>query len=66
MPSSICARTTDTTAPGQLYDLEQDPGEANNLYFNHPEVVKRLKAKLDQAKESGRSVPQPSTIPQAE
>jgi arylsulfatase A-like enzyme len=37
-------------APGQLYDLEQDPGETNNLYFKHPEVVKRLKAKLDQAK----------------
>ncbi|MCX6930589.1 MAG: sulfatase-like hydrolase/transferase [Verrucomicrobia bacterium] len=53
-------------APGQLYDLEQDPGETNNLYFKHPEVVKRLKAKLDQAKKSGRSVPPPSTISQAE
>ena len=51
-------------APGQLYDLEQDPGETNNLYFEHPEVVKRLKGKLDQAKKSGRSVPQPNTIPQ--
>jgi len=51
-------------APGQLYDLDQNPGETNNLYFKHPEVVKRLKAKLDQAKKSGRGVPQPNTIPQ--
>jgi hypothetical protein len=54
------------TAPGQLYDLDQDPGEINNLYFKNPEVVKRLKTKLDQAKKSGRSVPLPNTIPQAE
>ncbi len=53
-------------APGQLYDLEQDPGETSNLYFKHPEVVMRLKAKLDQAKKSGRSVPLPGTIPLAE
>jgi arylsulfatase A-like enzyme len=53
-------------APGQLYYLEQDPGETDNLYFQRPEVVKRLKAKLDQAKKSGRSVPQPGTILQAE
>ena len=44
-------------APGQLYDLEKDPGETDNLYFKFPDVVKRLKGKLDQAKESGRSVP---------
>lgn len=42
-------------APGQLYDLEKDPGETDNLYFQHPEVAKRLKAKLDQTKASGRS-----------
>jgi len=42
-------------APGQLYDLEKDPGETDNLYFKHPDVVTRLKAKLDHAKASGRS-----------
>lgn len=42
-------------APGQLYDLEKDPGETDNLYFKHPDVVTRLKAKLDRAKTSGRS-----------
>lgn len=27
---------------GQLYNLANDPGQANNVYNNHPEVVKRL------------------------
>lgn len=44
-------------APGQLYDLENDPGETTNLYFKHPEKVKALKALLDQTKENGRSAP---------
>jgi arylsulfatase A-like enzyme len=42
-------------APGQLYDLEADPGEKNNLYAKRPEIVKELKALLDQSKASGRS-----------
>lgn len=44
-------------APGQLYDLEKDPGETNNLYFENPEMVKELKAKLDKFVKSGRSAP---------
>jgi hypothetical protein len=44
-------------APGQLYDLQQDPGETTNLYFEHPEIVKALKTQLDKFKESGRSTP---------
>jgi arylsulfatase A len=44
-------------APGQLYNLESDPGETNNLYFKHPEKVKELKAKLEEYKKSGRSAP---------
>ncbi len=43
-------------APGQLFDLEADPGETTNLYFEHPEVVERLRAKLYEFRESGRSV----------
>ena len=35
-------------APGQLYDLEADPGETTNLYFEHPEIVERMKAQLDE------------------
>ena len=44
-------------APGQLYRLDEDPGETTNLYFKHPEIVKELKAKLEEFKVSGRSVP---------
>ena len=42
-------------APGQLYDLKNDPGETKNLYHQHPKIVKRMKAKLDQFVASGRS-----------
>jgi arylsulfatase A-like enzyme len=44
-------------APGQLYDLERDPGETTNLYFKHPEIVRELKTKLDEFVEKGRSAP---------
>jgi len=37
-------------APGQLYNLETDPGERTNLYFKHPEIVKELKRLLDASK----------------
>jgi arylsulfatase A-like enzyme len=42
-------------APGQLYNLEADPGETRNLYFEQPQIVKELKDLLEQAKASGRS-----------
>ena len=44
-------------APGQLYNLKDDPGETNNLYFKKPEIRKKLKAMLEEYKKSGRSVP---------
>ncbi len=44
-------------APGQLYNLDDDPGETTNLYHKHPDIVKELKAKLDEFKASGRSAP---------
>ncbi|MCZ6673151.1 MAG: sulfatase-like hydrolase/transferase [Verrucomicrobia bacterium] len=44
-------------APAQLYNLEEDPGETNNLYFKHPDIVRELKALLDASVESGRSAP---------
>lgn len=43
-------------APGQLYDLENDPGETTNLCFKHPEIAAELKALLDKFKAAGRSV----------
>ena len=47
----------DPGAPGQLYNLAEDPGETTNLYSQHPEIVAELKALLDAAVESGRSAP---------
>jgi arylsulfatase A-like enzyme len=44
-------------APGQLYNLAQDPGETHNLYFEYPEVAKKLKYQLKQFKTTGRSAP---------
>ena len=46
-------------APGQLYNLETDPGETRNLYFSRPEIVKELKALLEKSKAEGRSTPKP-------
>ena len=37
--------------PGQLYNLETDPKEIQNLYTQHPEIVERLQAMLERAKE---------------
>ncbi len=36
--------------PAQLYNLEEDLGEANNLYLTHPEIVHRLKVGLEKIK----------------
>ena len=44
-------------APGQLYDLDADPGETNDLYAEHPEVVARLAALLERYRREGRSRP---------
>jgi arylsulfatase A-like enzyme len=46
------------TALGQLYNLETDPGETKNLYFEQPLKVKELKAKLDELVKAGRSAPE--------
>jgi arylsulfatase A len=39
----------------ELYNLESDPGETNNLYFEYPEIVDRLKNKITKIIENGRS-----------
>jgi arylsulfatase A len=46
---------TEPDAPGQLYNLETDPGERINLYFKHPEIVREMKALLEASKASGRT-----------
>jgi len=43
-------------APGQLYNLADDPGETTNLYFEYPEIAASLKEKLDELVARGYSV----------
>ena len=45
--------------PAQLYDMERDPSEQNNLYLTHPEVAERLLADLTSDVERGRSTDGP-------
>lgn len=40
---------------GQLYNLADDPSETKNLYAERPEIVKQLKALVDQSRTSGRT-----------
>ncbi|WP_372721237.1 arylsulfatase, partial [Novipirellula sp.] len=44
-------------APGQLFDLEADPGETRNLSASHPEIVEALSSLLEESLASGRSAP---------
>jgi arylsulfatase A-like enzyme len=53
-------RDTPNNFPGVLYDLSRDLAERRNLYGEHPEVVKRLKALLEKYKRDGRSTPRPT------
>lgn len=43
-------------APGQLYNLDADPHEDNNLYASHPEKVKELSEMLEKIKSSKERV----------
>jgi arylsulfatase A len=42
---------------GQLYNLDEDLAEANNLWQEYPEVVDRLQSILDEYDQNGRSRP---------
>ncbi len=42
-------------AAGQLYNLRTDRQETKNVYLEHPEVVARLRAKLEAVRKAGRS-----------
>jgi arylsulfatase A len=42
-------------APGQLYDLDTDPGETKNLHAERPDIVKELKTLLEHSKANGHS-----------
>jgi len=42
---------------GQLYNLQDDPAEQNNLWLEKPEIVARLTALLEQYRQQGYSRP---------
>ena len=44
-------------SPGQLYDLNSDPYEQNDLWEEHQEIVERLTHLLEKYKSEGRSAP---------
>lgn len=46
-------------SPGQLYDMENDISEKNNLYKKYPEVVNDLIKTLSEIVQNGRSTPGP-------
>jgi hypothetical protein len=48
--------------PAQLYNLEEDLGERNNLYAQRPEIAARLKQTLEDIKNRGLDTPLP-TLP---
>jgi arylsulfatase A-like enzyme len=61
------APSKDTSLPpGQLYNIATDPGEENNVYDRHPDIVKRLSALLDRYRSEGRSTPGPRVEPTPE
>ncbi|MGY8687007.1 MAG: sulfatase/phosphatase domain-containing protein, partial [Verrucomicrobiales bacterium] len=41
----------------ELFDLEKDPGELNNLSNDNPDVTKRLSTSLKKAEAAGRTRP---------
>mgnify|MGYP006425866005 CR=1 FL=1 len=45
----------DPGAPGQLYNLSEDPGETTNLYSKFPKIVDELKETLAISCQKGRS-----------
>ncbi len=44
------------SSQSQLYDMETDPGETQNIYSEHPEIVEKLESLLDRYRVSNRSV----------
>lgn len=42
---------------GQLYNLDEDPSETHNVWFQYPDTVRRLKSELADIVHSGRSRP---------
>lgn len=57
-PTEAQARTMDLP-PLQLYDLLKDPRESQNVYEQHPRIVRRMTRMLEMLVAHGRSTPGP-------
>lgn len=44
-------------APGELFNMRDDPAEQHNLYLAHPEIVTRLSERLDVIRAGSRTRP---------
>jgi arylsulfatase A-like enzyme len=53
----VTVKPTEGGPQGQLYNLDDDPAEKNNLWLDKPDVVKRLTALLEKYQTEGRSRP---------
>ena len=47
-------------AVGQLYDLESDPYERSNVFSQHPDIVARMRSRLEEIVHADRSRPMES------
>ena len=47
--------TRDDPTSGQLYNLSKDPFETKDLWESHPEIIKKLRDKLDEIKQLDKS-----------
>lgn len=52
---NISSENKPVETAGQLYQLNEDPAEQNNLYAQHPEIVEELTALLHQYQSEGYS-----------
>ena len=43
----LCIKPGDGDPKGQLYNLEKDPSETNNIWETHPDVVTQLTKLLE-------------------
>ena len=41
----------------ELYNIDEDPGETKNLYFEHPDIVEDLTEKISNIIKNGRTTP---------
>ena len=58
-PKPAAAKKNKSLPPVQLYDLNSDPTEQNNLQAKHPKLVQDLVATLARAIKNGRTTPGP-------